>query len=62
MAHPWWWPAARRASPPQYPWARPGRLDGGWSPEQGEPLDDGESIVTIKDLSRFAGLLPSEPS
>jgi hypothetical protein len=24
-------------------------------------LDDGEPIVTIKDLFRFAGLLPSEP-
>jgi Animal haem peroxidase len=36
--------------------------DGGWSPEQGVPLDDGEPIVTIKDLFRFAGLLPSEPS
>jgi hypothetical protein len=35
--------------------------DGGWSPEQGVPLDDGEPIVTIKDLFRFAGLLPSEP-
>jgi hypothetical protein len=36
--------------------------DGGWSPEQDVPLDDGEPIVTIKDLFRFAGLLPSEPS
>jgi len=26
------------------------------------PLDDGEPIVTTKDLFRFAGLLPSEPS
>jgi hypothetical protein len=25
-------------------------------------LDDGEPIVTIKDLFRFAGLLPVEPS
>jgi hypothetical protein len=36
--------------------------DGGWSPEQGVPLDDGEPIVTIKDLFRFGGLLPSEPA
>ena len=35
--------------------------DGGWSPQQSVPLDDGEPIVTIKDLFRFAGLLPSEP-
>jgi hypothetical protein len=35
--------------------------DGGWSPEQGVPLDDGEPIVTIKDLFRFGGL-PSEPA
>jgi hypothetical protein len=35
--------------------------DGGWSPEQGVLLDDGEPIVTIKDLFRFAGL-PVEPS
>jgi hypothetical protein len=38
---------------------QPGRR---WSAEQGVPLDDGEPIVTIKDLFRFAGLLPSEPS
>ena len=36
--------------------------DGGWSPEQGVLLPDGEPIVTIKDLFRFAGLLPDEPS
>jgi hypothetical protein len=36
--------------------------DDGWSPEQGVLLDDGEPIVTIKDLFRFAGLLPEEPS
>jgi len=35
---------------------------GGWSPEQGVLLPDGEPIVTIKDLFRFAGLLPDEPS
>jgi hypothetical protein len=34
----------------------------GWSPEQGVLLDDGEPIVTIKDLFRFAGLLPVEPA
>jgi hypothetical protein len=34
--------------------------EGGWSPEQGVLLDDGEPIVTIKDLFRFGGLLPSE--
>jgi hypothetical protein len=36
--------------------------DGGWSPEQGVLLPDGEPMVTIKDLFRFAGLLPDEPS
>jgi hypothetical protein len=36
--------------------------DGGWSPEQGVLLPDGEPIVTIKDLFRFAGLLPDEPA
>jgi hypothetical protein len=36
--------------------------DGGWSPEQGMLLPDGEPMVTIKDLFRFAGLLPDEPS
>lgn len=36
--------------------------DGGWSPEQGVLLADGEPIVTVKDLFRFAGLLPDEPS
>ena len=36
--------------------------DGGWSPEQGALLDDDEPIVTIKDLFRFAGLLPVEAS
>ena len=35
---------------------------GGWSPEKGVLLPDGEPIVTIKDLFRFAGLLPDEPS
>jgi hypothetical protein len=34
--------------------------DDGWSPEQGVLLDDDEPIVTIKDLFRFAGLLPVE--
>jgi len=34
----------------------------GWSPEQGVFLDDGEPILTIKDLFRFAGLLPVGPS
>jgi hypothetical protein len=51
-----------KATTRQPSWARAGHLDGGWSPEQGEPLDDGEPIVTIKDLFRFAGLLPSKPS
>jgi hypothetical protein len=36
--------------------------DDGWSPEQGVLLDDDEPIVTIKDLFRFAGLLPVEPA
>jgi Animal haem peroxidase len=36
--------------------------DGGWSPEQGVLLDDDTPIVTIKDLFRFGGLLPSEPA
>ena len=36
--------------------------DGGWSPEQGVLLPDDEPIVTIKDLFRFAGLLPDAPS
>ena len=31
-------------------------------PRAGVLLDDGEPIVTIKDLFRFAGLLPVEPS
>jgi Animal haem peroxidase len=31
---------------------------GGWSPEQGALLPDGELIVTIKDLFRFAGVFP----
>jgi hypothetical protein len=33
-----------------------------WSPEQGVLLPDDEPIVTIKDLFRFAGLLPTDPS
>ena len=32
--------------------------DPGWSPEQGMLLPDDEPIVTIKDLFRYAGLLP----
>jgi Animal haem peroxidase len=34
----------------------------GWSPEQGVLLPDDEPIVTIKDLFRFAGLLPTGPA
>jgi hypothetical protein len=36
--------------------------EGGWSPEQGVLLPDGEPIVTIKDLLRFAGVLPTPGS
>jgi len=33
-------------------------VPGGWNPAQGVLLPDGEPIVTIKDLFRFAGVLP----
>ena len=32
-------------------------VEGGWNPAQGVLLPDGEPIVTIKDLFRFAGVL-----
>lgn len=32
-----------------------------WTPEQGVRLPDGEPVRTIKDLFRFAGVLPTRP-
>jgi hypothetical protein len=32
-----------------------------WTPEQGVRLPDGESVRTVKDLFRFAGVLPTRP-
>ena len=33
----------------------------GWTPEQGVRLPDGQPVRTIKDLLRFAGVLPTRP-
>lgn len=32
-----------------------------WTPDQGVRLPDGEPVRTIKDLFRFAGVLPTRP-